>query len=428
MTLIPAWGAAYSYTFSNTPISEAIVRISKEHPEINISFIYRELDQYTTSARINTDDAYEALQQTIGFNPISVIRKDNSYFIEAMQHGMFRYTGQALGSDNEPVVAATVMLLAPKDSTVITYGITDENGRFTIPCDHKGVVVRITSVGYNPLYRRCDGFALGIIIMTQKYELLHAVKIEAANDSLLSDKSVYRPTQRQKNASQTATDLLVRMAIPQLYARLGSSNLTTVSGQPVAIYIDYVPASKDELNMMRISDVRYVEYLEYPADPRFQGNRYVINFRMVKYEYGGYIKALAAESFIANSGSAQANGRLVKGKMTYDVMGYSYYIANDHFGTDPTETFLLPQKSFRRHTSTETSRYRKHDYETSVRALYSATGITANSQVAVGSTSVPHSDNSGKVIYTGDIDDQSRFATHADSKADYLTYKGFLLP
>ncbi len=73
MTYISASAYKYSYSFNNTPISEAIVRISKEHPDINISFIYKELDNYRTSARIHTDDAYEALRKTIGFNPISII-------------------------------------------------------------------------------------------------------------------------------------------------------------------------------------------------------------------------------------------------------------------------------------------------------------------------------------------------------------------
>lgn len=119
--------------------------------------------------------------------------------------------------------------------------------------------------------------------MNESPKRLQDLKVEADNAYLFSDRSVYRPTQRQKNASQTATDLLVRMAIPQLNTRLGSSRVTTASGQPVAIYIDYVPASENDLKMMRMSDVKSVEYLEYPSDAIFQGDRYVINFRMIQY-------------------------------------------------------------------------------------------------------------------------------------------------
>lgn len=429
-TFVSANAYTFTYSFDGTPLSEAIVRISKDHPEINISFIYKELDNYDTSARIATDDAYEALRSLVGLNPVSVIKKDDSFYIEALQHGRFRYTGRAVGTGNEPIASAVVMLLSPKDSTVVTYGITDDAGRFAIPCDRQGVIAKLTCLGYKPAYRMCSTFDVGTVQMTELPIQLKTVTVEGANASLLSDKSVYRPTQRQKNASQTAVDLLARMAIPQLFARLGSSSVSTASGQPVAIYIDYVPASEDDLKMMRISDVNSVEYLEYPADPRFQGNKNVINFRMTRYEYGGYVKALGTENFIANSGFLQANARLVRKKMSYDIMGYSYYISNDHFSTDQTETYRLPQengeiKSFKRESLTETSRYRRRNYETSFRALYSGDKITANTQVAVGLDDTPHNDNSGLVRYTDNILAISDYSTISDSKAKYLKFSGY---
>ena len=232
MTYISASAYEYNYSFSNTPISEAIVRISKDHPDVNISFIYKELDNYKTSARILNDDAYDALREIVGLNPISIIKKNKNYYIEALQHGKFCYTGRAIGSDSKPVVAATVMLLAPKDSAVITYGITDDTGCFSIPCDKKGVIAKLTCLGYKPTYKICESFSVGTVYMSELPILLQTVKVEAENAYLLSDRSVYRPTQRHKNASQTAMDLLVRMAIPQLNTRLGSSNVTTASGQP----------------------------------------------------------------------------------------------------------------------------------------------------------------------------------------------------
>ena len=44
LTCISADAHKYAYSFNNTPMSEAIVRISKDHPDVNISFIYKELD------------------------------------------------------------------------------------------------------------------------------------------------------------------------------------------------------------------------------------------------------------------------------------------------------------------------------------------------------------------------------------------------
>ncbi|MDE6397249.1 MAG: DUF4974 domain-containing protein, partial [Muribaculaceae bacterium] len=122
VAFISANASKYSYSFNNTPISEAMTTIGKDHPELNLSFIYKELDNYRTSAKISSDDASEVLRLLIGMNPVRVIKKSDCYYVEALQHGKFRYLGRAIGTDNEPVSSATVMLLTPKDSTVITYG------------------------------------------------------------------------------------------------------------------------------------------------------------------------------------------------------------------------------------------------------------------------------------------------------------------
>ena len=40
-----------------------------------------------------------ALRQIVGLHPISVINKNGSFYIEALQHGRFVYTGKVIGSD-----------------------------------------------------------------------------------------------------------------------------------------------------------------------------------------------------------------------------------------------------------------------------------------------------------------------------------------
>ena len=319
---ISASAREYTYSFSDTPISEAIVTISKDHPDVSISFIYKELDNYRTSAHIYTDDPYQALRQTIGFNPISVIKNGDRYYVEALQHGKFRYTGRAVGNDNEPVVAATVMLLTPKDSTIITYGITDDAGRFSIPCDREGVIGKLSCLGYKPVLKRFDTFSVGTIIMDEQALSLGAVTVEGDNARLYADKSVYVPTAKQKNAAQTAQDLINRMAIPQLGI---DGDIKTVTGQPVDIFIDFMPASQGEMAGMRMDDVKRVEYYDYPSDPRFLNKAHVINFIMQKYEYGGYVKGIYYDNFIT---SRQLNGyaKVQYKNMTFDWAGGAFYM------------------------------------------------------------------------------------------------------
>lgn len=398
----------FTYRFNHTLLSEALSRIAEQHPDIQINFIYNELDKYKTSAHINTDDAFQALKQTISLNPVSVTKNKGRYYIEALQHGKFCYTGRVIGSDNEPVVAATVMLLAPKDSTVITYGITDVAGRFSIPCDMQGVIGKLSCLGYKTTIKRFNAFSTGTTLMEEQAVSLGTVTVEADNAHLYSDKSVYMPTATQKNASQSGSELLNHMAIPQLGIISGNS-ITTNGGKPVAVFIDYLPASENDLLAMRVSDVKRVEYLEYPSDPRLQGNPYVINFIMQQYEYGGYAKAYGFGTFL-NGHQEQiiGNVRMQYKRMTYDLMGSAYNSGSSHTGSDMTETFRLPQddgtvEQFERISELESSKRHRNNYYLIFKATYNSDKVQASTLINSNLDRQPNTVQNGKVRYSQDV-------------------------
>lgn len=436
MTFISACAHDYSYKFNNTPISEAIVRISKDHPLINISFLYKELDNYRTSATIDTNDPYEALRRTIGLNPISVIKNNGDYYIEALQHGKYCYSGTVIGSDNEPVVAATVMLLAPKDSTVITYGITDSTGRFSIPCDRQGVIAKLSCLGYKTILCNFDTFIVGKIIMPVNAVALGEIKVEGDNSQLYSDKSVYMPTPTQKNASQSGVDLLNHMAIPQL-GLTSNNSIVTNAGKPVAVFIDYLPASENDLLAMRVEDVKRVEYLEYPSDPRLQGNPYVVNFIMQQYEYGGYAKAYGYGTFL-NGHQEQfiGNVRMQYKRMTYDLMGSVYNNGSTHFGQDMTETFRLPQDNgeineFKRHSETTSSKRHRNNYYLIFKATYNSDKIQASTLINSNLDRQPNTLQDGSVKYHPNVYPASEYHSTSSHLSKFISYAGyyfFILP
>ncbi len=242
LTVFMAEAETFSYRFNSTPLPIAIQRIMADNPDIEINFIYNELENYKTSATVKADNLYDAIRQAIGLNPVTVVKSGNAYYVEALQHGKYVYTGRAVDTDAAPVAAATVMLLAPKDSTVLTYGITDDKGRFLIPCDRQKVIAKVSCMGYGTEYHLCNTFDIGPIIMRARTVKLGTVSVEADNSYLYADRSVYIPTARQKSASQTGTDLLDHMSIPQL-GLISGGNVFTNAGKPVAIYIDYLPAT-----------------------------------------------------------------------------------------------------------------------------------------------------------------------------------------
>lgn len=429
MTFISAEATVYNYSFTDTPVSDALVKISKEHPEITITFIYKELDNYTTSAAVRTENPYDALRRVIGHNPISIIRKGNEYYIEALQHGKFVYTGRAVGSDDEPVAAATVMLLAPKDSTVLTYAVADSQGRFSIPCDSREVIAKLSCIGYHTVYRSCSGFHIGTVIMPVNATQLGQVKVEAQAASAYPDRTVYIPNNRQKTASQTGADLLDHMGIPQLRVSVGG-NIETNSGGKVAVFIDYVPATENDLKSMRMSDVKRVEYYEYPSDPRLQGNSFVVNFIMMKYEYGGYVKGMGVGNILSYSEQLLGTVRLQRKKMTYDLMGYGFNSDNSHVGSDMTETYRLPQpdgeeKVFERYSETKSGNNSHQKYFATLKATYNSDIVQAASQISGSIDRRPHTDRSGMVSYTPSEFPSSDFTSTLFNSSKFLSYSGY---
>lgn len=264
---------------------------------------------------------------------------------------------------------------------------------------------------------------------------LNEVVVEAQLQSTSATVSTYIPTSKQRNSSQTATDLLNRMAIPQLSLGMGNSVKTT-SGKNVDIFIDYLPASEQDLAGMRMADVNRVEYYDYPKDPRFQGNAHVINFIMQKYEYGGYLKAYANEFFIANSGQLNLYSKIQYKRMTYDLGVGGYYRNGSHDYNNTVETYRLPQadgslKQFERYSITSDAESRRRYFWPTFKALYRTDKISISNTIGATFDNYPKENTSGSVYFLPADFPQSDFVNEANHRQNYVTYNGywnFILP
>lgn len=116
---------------------------------------------------------------------------------------------------------------------------------------------------------------------------LKEVVVEADRMYMTVNKASYSPTKQQRNASANGTMLLQHLAIPQLNVDAIKGTVTMNTGEQVAFFIDGVPASESDVADINTRDVIRVEILDYPTDPKFRNASHVVNFVMLKYEYGG---------------------------------------------------------------------------------------------------------------------------------------------
>lgn len=432
-----AFPQKFCYRFNHTSLADALVQIAGQNPDIHINFIYNELDKYPVTTTIHTDDACDMLRQLIGLNPVSVITSGGRYYIEAMQHGKFCYRGRVLDEERQPAPGTTIMLLAPKDSAVITYGIADSAGRFTIPCDSRNVIAKLSCIGYRTICRRLTDFNVGGIILPIDAVALHQIKVEGQMASAYSDRTVYLPSQHQKNAAQNAIDLLRLMAIPQIQINPIDNSVKDNGGGEVSIFFNYMPASQEDIAGLRTADVRRVEYLEFPTDPRFRGAQHAINIIIQEYEYGGYTKISADEnSLVGLSSRANIFSKFAYKKMTYDLFIAANNWNNHHAGYDVEGQFSLIDDqgndyTLYRQETADNVHFRQNQYPVTFRASYNSEKVQIRNTAGYNHSAYPLQEQNGSLVYSPSKDGSFSFSRKNPSHSNSLSYQGsffFVLP
>lgn len=238
---------------------------------------------------------------------------------------------------------------------------------------------------------------------------LKEVVVESENQKITPQLSTYYPTVKQKNAAKNATTLLGMMSIPQIDVDLGSGAVKTLDGNIVAIYIDNIEASSKELEGMKTTDVKRVEFYAYPTNPRFKGARYVINFIMQQYLYGGYTKLTAEKQLEVNRTAGFVYSKLSYKKMIYDIYAGTTYMTTRHNGTKLEEEYRLSdmfnedQKEISRISSTENSRLRDNSSDFVFRTLYNNTKVQLSNKVTLVLNRKPINETGSAVIYSPEI-------------------------
>lgn len=250
--------------------------------------------------------------------------------------------------------------------------------------------------------------------------------------------STFTPTVKQKSSAQNAIDLLKQLAIPQISINLMDNTVTTPSGQSVAIYINYIPASTEEMEGISTADVRRVEYLDFPADPRFQGNEHVVNFIVQKYEYGGYTKATLNENFLVGKLSSRASvySKFVYKRMTYDLYAGASNHDINHFGSSITGLYSLKNENGQfyqttRNETLESAHFKYNQYPVSFRAIYDSDNIQIANTIGFNFDQSPLSETKGSLSFIPQQNSDYSYSKNEPSTSRYLIWSGnyyFILP
>ncbi len=256
-----AFGQRVTQSFNDVSMSEALKWLNERGGEYNISFLYNELEDFRVTTSVKNKSVPDAIQQLIGFYPIKMTVQGKEIAVECPQKASTRYKGTVLDETGLPLPYANVALLSPRDSTLITGGVTNESGLFVIPCDQSGVLARITYVGYRPVYRHCKTPHLGTIKMQPDQYTLGSVTVKGA-------KQLVRPTDCGLLANVQGTVLEQFGSVSEMLSHLPlmmSNGEVAGHGKP-EIYINNKKVrNEEELNRLRADEILSAEIITSPG-------------------------------------------------------------------------------------------------------------------------------------------------------------------
>lgn len=266
---------------------------------------------------------------------------------------------------------------------------------------------------------------------------LNEVVVEAQMQRTSPTATTYTPSGKQKNAAQNAIDLLRQMAIPQLQINPIDNSVKDNAGAEVSIFINYMPASQEEMDGLRTADVRKVEYLEFPTDPRFRGAQRAVNIIIQEYAYGGYTKISADENFLVGlSSRANIFSKFSYKKMTYDLFVAANNWNNHHASSDIEGLYTLKDANgsdflLSRKETTDKAHFRQDHYPIAFRATYNTEKVQIRNTLGYSHSAYPMQNRSGLLTYSPGMAVNDTFDRRNSSHSNSLSYQGsfyFALP
>ena len=283
-----AFGQRVTRSFNDVSMSEALRWLNEQGGEYNISFLYNELEDFRVSTSIKNKSVPDAIRQLIGFYPIKMTVKDKEIAVECPQKTSTRYKGTVLDETGQPLPYANVALLSPRDSTLITGGVTNESGLFVIPCDQSGVLARITYVGYRPVYRHCKTPHLGTIKMQPDQYTLGSVTVKGERPQYQMTTGGMTVNVAGTVLSDMGTGIDVLGQLPRVDVKGDGQVSIFGSGTPL-IYINNRPIqSNTELSRLKSGDIKSIDVITSPGARYRKNVSSVIHIYTVKPQGDGF--------------------------------------------------------------------------------------------------------------------------------------------
>ncbi|MBO7069116.1 MAG: outer membrane beta-barrel protein [Bacteroidaceae bacterium] len=253
-----------SREYNNVSLSEALRQLNNEATDYEINFLYNELEDFRITTSVQRKNVPDAIRQMIGFYPIRMNVDGTEITVECIQKADNRYQGTVIDADGQPVAYANIALLSSQDSTLITGGVSNENGVFIIPCEQKPLLARISHVSYKTVYRLCHDSDLGTILMQPETIVLNGISVKGRVPQYqMGDEGMITNVEHTP-LSQLGTAHDVMRHIPGIIQRDNEYEVFG-KGKPLIYINGREMRSAKELEQLKSTDIKNIELIVNPG-------------------------------------------------------------------------------------------------------------------------------------------------------------------
>ncbi len=251
-----------SRNYRQQSLPDVLMDLDRASSRYHITFIYNDLEDYTVTKRIRESTIPDAVREVVGYYPMSVVVGDSIILVECTVKEDTKMIGRLIDESGRPLPFANVSLLSPRDSTLLTGGVSNENGDFVIPTHARRVLLKVSFVGYQTLWRLCDVGEIGTLRMTPAEYTIRGVTISGSRVTNFVDKSTYTFTLEQIANARDVRDLLTH--VETLHIDPVTNKLARLDGGNVKILLNGASASDLDLRNIPPEKIIRVEYYNIP--------------------------------------------------------------------------------------------------------------------------------------------------------------------
>ena len=348
--------------YNNVSFSAALKDLNARQDKYVINFVYDELEDFKVTKSIKNESVPDAIMNLIGFYPIKMKQVDNVIIVECIQKASNRMMGRIVDTHHQPVDFANVALLNVSDSSLITGGVTNENGQFVIPCEVKKAIVKVSCVGYKTYCNAYRTGEVGAITLEDATINLQKVVIKGHRKYISRENGKLTLDVQNSNLKNIGKATDVIKYIPGMLYTNGKYEVFG-KGEPV-IYIDgRKQTNTSGLSLLSSTNVKSVQLITNPGAEYDAETRSVINITTVHHSLDGLSGIVGAEiSKHKNlSNNEEVNLNIHKGALDI-FLAYQYDNTRSDIRYDVNQ-FNYEQDTFHEISASEYSdRSHSHDY------------------------------------------------------------------